>query len=405
MITWRNMPTTNFNSGNSLIKAGSDSIGDGIKALQQSAQDIQDSEISEYNKEGLDNTTQAFNQLSQLKADDTQGRVDLLKSFAGQNIDHQALARANASQSGTNAIHEQLKLDATRENIANQKAIDSFLSFDSSGMSVKDFSSELQRVLRDDELLTENQKSEIYTNQFKKFGDSLALAAQEAQLNKLNNPVIKPNNSWTKLDANTLYNKETGETKALTNTGSSDSKSNINPDTGKPYTIAQNKAYGFYERANKSRAILDELVSNGYNPADLVEKAKAGTPLIGNIVASKEHQKYYQALDDILKAVLRDESGAAIPDSEIASYRETYSPRIGDSAEVVIQKRNSLDALINQFKVKSGKRDFSNDTSINRSEIKFGAQPSAGNSDVPEGTTIVLDAATKAAYDKYGVSY
>ena len=102
-------------------------------------------------------------------------------------------------------------------------------------------------------------------------------------------------------------------------------------------------------------------------------------------------------MDDVLKAVLRDESGAAIPDSEIASYRETYSPRIGDSQEVVTQKRNSLDTLINQFKVKSGNRNFSSNTStfISQFNPSGGVQPSAGNTDVPESDA--------AIYSQYGL--
>lgn len=397
-ITWKNLGQSS-NTGNSLIANASDTVTGGIKSLQQAAQSMQDSEISQYKQEGKDNTAKAFNQLSSLKADDADGRVALLKSFAGQNVDQQGLAKANYNQSGSGAITEQLKLDSTRENIANQKAIDSYAPMDTSGMTVKEFSSKLQSTLRNDESLTEVQKREVYANQFKMFGDSLALANQEAQLNKINNPITKPNSSWDKLDNNTLYNKVTGETKPIRATGSSTDNSNatINPDTSKPYTGAQDKAYGFYQRAVKSVNILDGVVEEGFNPADIVEKAKAGIPVVGNIAASKEHQQYYQALDDVLKAVLRDESGAAIPDSEIASYRETYSPRIGDSQEVVTQKRNSLDTLINQFKVKSGNRNFSSDAStfVSQFNPSGGIQPSAGNADVPEGDA--------AIYSQYGL--
>ncbi len=398
-ITWKNLGQSS-NSGNSLIANSSDTITGGIKSLQQAAQSMQDSEISQYKQEGKDNTAKAFNQLSSLKADDTDGRVALLKSYTGQNVDEQALAKVNFNQSGSGAINEQLKLETKRENIANQKAIDAYGPFDTTGLTVKEFSSQLQGTLRNDESLTESQKTDIYVNQYKRFGDRLALANQEAQLKKLNNPTITPNNSWTKLDANTLYNKETSETKALNTAGSDTSNLTVNPDTGKPFTGAQDKAYGFYQRAIKSIDILDNIVAEGFNPADIAENAAAGVPLAGNILASKEHQQYYQALDDVLKAVLRDESGAAIPESEISSYRETYSPRIGDSSEVVIQKRNSLDALINQFKVKSGNRNFSPVAPVTNT-----IQESAGNADVPEGTSVQLDDATKAAYDKYGVKH
>jgi len=394
-ITWRNIGQSS-NSGNNLISGASDTIAGGLDALRNAAQSVSDEQSRQYREDGKDNTAKAFNQLASLKADDTDGRVALLKSFAGQNIDQQALAKANFSQSGSAAITQQLKLETERENIANQKAIDSYVPIDTKDMSVKEFSSMLQNSLRKDESLTEGQKNDIYLNQYKRFGDRLALANQEAQLKKLKNPTVKPSNTWTKLDANTLYNQVTGETKAVEGTASVAGNGNltVNPDTGKPFLGAQDKAYGFYQRAIKSRDILDNIVAKGFNPADLSEKAAAGVPFAGNILASKEHQQYYQALDDVLKAVLRDESGAAIPESEIASYRETYSPRIGDSSEVVTQKRNSLDALINQFKVKSGNRNFSSDTSI--------PAPKQG---VPEGANAELDEKTKAAYDKYGVSY
>lgn len=65
-------------------------------------------------------------------------------------------------------------------------------------------------------------------------------------------------------------------------------------------------------------------------------------------------QKMEQAQRNFINAVLRRESGAQISDSEFANARLQYFPVIGDTPEVIEQKRRTREDAINSMMIESG---------------------------------------------------
>ena len=62
---------------------------------------------------------------------------------------------------------------------------------------------------------------------------------------------------------------------------------------------------------------------------------------IFNAVASPERQQVVQAQRNFVNAILRVESGAAISESEFNNAQKQYFPQVGDSKEVIEQKRQN----------------------------------------------------------------
>lgn len=69
---------------------------------------------------------------------------------------------------------------------------------------------------------------------------------------------------------------------------------------------------------------------------------KAGLESMAPTLArSGKRQQYDQAVTQLVNSLLRAESGATITESEIEKAREQYIPKVGESAEVVEQKRQA----------------------------------------------------------------
>jgi len=139
---------------------------------------------------------------------------------------------------------------------------------------------------------------------------------------------------------------------------------------GKPLTETQGASTAFGMRAMEASNILADLESKGtlgiaanvmQGPADTV----AGLPLVGgaiapalsaagNILTSAPQQKYAQAKQNFISAVLRKESGAVIADSEAAREDRKYFPQVGDSDEVIAQKREARKTAVDALRVQAG---------------------------------------------------
>ncbi len=74
----------------------------------------------------------------------------------------------------------------------------------------------------------------------------------------------------------------------------------------------------------------------------------------GNFLQSKEYQKYRQAQDNFITALLRDESGAAIGTQEFKRYERELFPQPGDGPEVVAQKAQARKVAIEAMKKSAG---------------------------------------------------
>jgi hypothetical protein len=131
--------------------------------------------------------------------------------------------------------------------------------------------------------------------------------------------------------------------------------------SGKPLNEYQGKSTGFGMRAAESSRIIEEVGRGGKVKPSLIKWAAESVPLVGeglgmaaNRFASPEQQQVEQAERDFINAVLRQESGAVIADTEFANARKQYFPQPGDSAEVIEQKRANREAAINGFRISAG---------------------------------------------------
>lgn len=74
----------------------------------------------------------------------------------------------------------------------------------------------------------------------------------------------------------------------------------------------------------------------------------------GNYAQSESYQKYKQARDNFITALLRDESGAAIGTQEFNRYERELFPQPGDSKGVIEQKRQARKVAIEAMKKSAG---------------------------------------------------
>jgi hypothetical protein len=111
------------------------------------------------------------------------------------------------------------------------------------------------------------------------------------------------------------------------------------------------KAARYADRMQKSNAVFEKLVNDGFDRTSLRAGAESMLP---NAVRSSERQQQDQAERDFVNAVLRDESGAVINPSEFESARKQYFPVIGDSKETVDQKSRNRQRVIGDMRTEAG---------------------------------------------------
>jgi hypothetical protein len=74
----------------------------------------------------------------------------------------------------------------------------------------------------------------------------------------------------------------------------------------------------------------------------------AAVPGVGNTgtLTSDEYNSYKQAARQWISGVLRLDSGAAVPDSEFATYFATYFPQPGEGEAIVAQKKAAREQVM-----------------------------------------------------------
>ncbi len=101
-------------------------------------------------------------------------------------------------------------------------------------------------------------------------------------------------------------------------------------------TSAQGKAAGYAIRLADANKIFQELENDGHDYTDFFPSKQS---IIPNRWKSDAFQKFEQAKENFINAVLRPESGAAIAPSEFEKADLQYFPQPGDGDEVVKQKK------------------------------------------------------------------
>lgn len=94
-------------------------------------------------------------------------------------------------------------------------------------------------------------------------------------------------------------------------------------------------ARGFADKASQANQALEATLAGGFDPSSPMNRINSVLP---NEWTSAGYQQADQALRQFVNSILRRESGAAIPDSELENYRRQYYAMPGDGPDVQAQK-------------------------------------------------------------------
>lgn len=143
--------------------------------------------------------------------------------------------------------------------------------------------------------------------------------------------------------------------------GPADPRTKTGPDGMPKLTEAQGKANLYQSRATESDKIMSDLEGQ-YSPLAINAKQGVGKmwavggPLetAANAMLPANAQKAEQAQRNFVNAILRQESGAVIADTEFANAQKQYFPQPGDRKEVIAQKKKNRETAIAGLKVMAG---------------------------------------------------
>jgi hypothetical protein len=121
-------------------------------------------------------------------------------------------------------------------------------------------------------------------------------------------------------------------------------------------TEVQAKSEKFGNKMELAERNIKDIEGEGQS---YLGRSAEGFPLVGNTMAtnwlkSEKYQRYQQARDNFITALLRDESGAAIGTPEFNRYERELFPQPGESAATVKQKREARRVAIEGMKKAAG---------------------------------------------------
>ncbi len=170
------------------------------------------------------------------------------------------------------------------------------------------------------------------------------------------------------------------------------------PGGGKAPTEAQQKAGGFANRLQQAEQVFQDLEKKGYDPATLnplkdpgqaianattaVGTGLQSVPLLGRLVPDRGNalsrtttQRFDQAKRNFVNAVLRRESGAVISPQEFENAEKQYFPQVGDSPEVIEQKKANRETVIKSFTNEGAGRLAVDESGVSESTPSQESQP------------------------------
>ena len=119
----------------------------------------------------------------------------------------------------------------------------------------------------------------------------------------------------------------------------------------------ESNAAGFLVRMKDATKLLDTF--EGQGKPNMGTAVAGSIPLIGGVIErtaqTKEQQQYKNAALAWIRAKLRKESGAAIGKDEAAQEYQNYFPVVGDTKEVIEQKRSLRNSAMDEMRIAAGK--------------------------------------------------
>jgi hypothetical protein len=173
-------------------------------------------------------------------------------------------------------------------------------------------------------------------------------------------------------------------------------------EQGRPATGAERKTLGFFQRMLEAERNA-RLVEDAVGGQDFAAEWAPGAWL-ENFLKSPEGQRYTQAQRTFTEARLRKESGAAIPQPEYDTDRDTNFKRPNDTEDNIAQKRASRLRLLRSAANESGRalqeyygEDSTIDAVLSELAAAEGAKPAPKTFSVkaPNGKTYTFESAAQ----------
>lgn len=177
--------------------------------------------------------------------------------------------------------------------------------------------------------------------------ESLRLQKAAAARANEDKPLIKevtdPNTGSTSF---VRINPRTGELSPLGSPMPASQPNNPYATSGPKLNADQSKAATMTDRMSDANTVItkneninDGLLAKPLGIAQAIPYVRDSA--LFNAVASPERQQVVQAQRNFVNAILRVESGAAVSESEFNNAQKQYFPQVGDSKEVLEQKRQN----------------------------------------------------------------
>lgn len=114
--------------------------------------------------------------------------------------------------------------------------------------------------------------------------------------------------------------------------------------TGKPLTEGQSKDVGFSARARGALNVLEPIAGSLTSRPDiLLDKLPMG---VGREMQGDDYQVASNAARNLLLAILRKDTGAAVTPTEEQMYGEVFLPQPGDGAALLAQKAQARELAV-----------------------------------------------------------
>lgn len=108
-------------------------------------------------------------------------------------------------------------------------------------------------------------------------------------------------------------------------------------------------AAGFANRMDAANKVITDLEEVGASSLGGVYQ------YLPNLLKPADRQRFEQAQRDFINAVLRQQSGAVIAESEFESAAQQYFPQPGDNDSVIAQKRAARDREVQNMRLSAGR--------------------------------------------------
>jgi hypothetical protein len=123
---------------------------------------------------------------------------------------------------------------------------------------------------------------------------------------------------------------------------------------GRPLTESERKAKALLMTGEQANALLEQFAGRG--APEWGDKVLSTVGMsAGNILTSEEYQQLRQAALQLSDAWLRYTSGAAVPETEVERFAQSFLPQPGDTPKTMAQKSRARATVIKALREGAGR--------------------------------------------------